>query len=90
VNQSPSTCPDFPKYFGKDIAREDVEEGDVSDVEEDIDQEHKNTRSFVSEVAKWKKMRQAGIQRFGRGYRAKDATAVCTIILPKYYGTLRY
>jgi hypothetical protein len=29
-------------------------------VEEDIDQEHENTRSFVSKLVKWEKMRQAG------------------------------
>ncbi|KAN0069795.1 hypothetical protein V8E54_012101 [Elaphomyces granulatus] len=53
-NQSPRV---FPKDLGKDIAREDVEDGDV---EEDIDQENENTCSLVSEVTKWEKMRQAG------------------------------
>jgi hypothetical protein len=53
-NQSP---PIFPKDLGKDIAREDVEEGDV---EEDIDQENETTCSLVSEVTKWERMRQAG------------------------------
>ena len=52
-----SIAPSFPKDLGKDIAREDVEEGDV---EEDIDQENENTCSLVSKVTKWEKMRQAG------------------------------
>jgi len=74
MNQSP---PVFPKDLGKDIAREDVEEGDV---EEDIDQENENTCSLVSEVTKWEKMRQAG-QKLGKRPDSRNSQIVRKVSL---------